>query len=299
MARILPAVVAFLFSLAFSLSAQEAAEKPLSDADAYKAIDDILLRAKQIVRVQAELKTSKTGILKDGKISVAYETVKYEAPDRIWWQNRGETEGKAKGEDCSLVLMADGFFWEIEPQFGADPRKATRRKAKVLAKEGKTVNLAAFLIGSDVQSSKEIRDKFDLTAASENEGTDAASYRFFLKPKEEGPTVELWIRPGEALPWKVKTIEKKKVVTVGAPADAPPKFKMHEEVRELRDVKTNLTGLAPFPTETFLFPYEKGMEVTDEDAAQALSAEAIRKANDELKAKIEAERKDAGGSKAE
>ena len=58
-------------------------------------------------------------------------------------------------------------------------------------------------------------------------------------------------------------------------------------------MQTNLTGLKPFPAETFLFPLEKQMEVMDEDAAQELTAADIEQANKAVKEKLAAERKKA------
>lgn len=275
----IPTFALVLLSLCLHAGEAEPTGRALTVEETDKAVESIFEKARQVTRIETELKTTKTGILKGGAKSIAYETIRYEAPNRVWWQNRGENEGAVADADCSLILMVGGWMWEIEPVLPPDPRRASRRKMKDFGQDGRTVNLAAFLIGSDVQSAKEIRDRFELSAWMENEGGPDASYRLLLVPRSEGQTVELWIKPGDALPWKVRTVERKQVVTVGAAAGAAPRTKLHEEIRELRALKTNLTGLEPFAPETFLFPLAPGMKITDEDANCDLSEEDIRKFN--------------------
>ncbi len=275
------------FSLLRLAPAGEEIGRRLSDAEADAAMDEIFTRARAITRIEAALRTEKTGIKKEGKTTVAHEKIKYEAPDRVWWLSQGESEGEAKWEDCALLLMAGGAIWDIQPRFEGEPRRIERRRSTLVAKEGQSLNLAAFLIGSDIASAKEVRDRFEVAAVLEDEGAAAASYHFTLKPKQEGAVLDLWFRVGQALPWRVKSTERRKLVL---PGGGEGRYKIVEEVRDLVDVRTNLDGLPPFSVETFLVPLEKDCEIVDAENQRALAAEEVAAEMKALRAKIESER---------
>jgi len=276
-----------VFSLVRLMPAGEGISRDLNDAEADKAMDEIFTRAREITRVEARLRTIKTGIKKEGRATVAHERIKYEAPDRVWWLNQGEVEGEAKWEDCALLIMADGAIWDIQPRFADEPRRIERRRSNLMAKEGQSLNLAAFLVGSDIASAKEVRDRFEVTAAIEDEGTANASYCFTLKPKQEGAVLELWFRVGQALPWRVKSTERRKLVM---PGSAEGKYKTVEETRELLEVRTNLDGLPPFPPETFLVPVEKNCEIVDADSQRPIASEELAVEMKALRERLEGSR---------
>ncbi len=282
------ALVVFLFS-ASCLNAGE--EVPLSAEEIDSTLDGILKRAGEITRLYADIETTKTGGV-FAKQSVAFETLWLQAPDRVKLINRGASRKPVPWDECSLLLFDGEHYWELEPRFAEnEPRIATRRPVKqagVNQGAGLAGFLSYFLLGGrDTATVKELREEFEISGFRETDET-GASYHFILKPRQEGEAMELWFRENEILPWKVKTVEKKKIITIGK-SDGGEKFKLVEEVRVLKNLKTNLSGLEPFTSSVFIFPVEKNMTVTDEQTGAPVSPEQLAEELKLLRKKFEAE----------
>lgn len=251
-----------LFCLGFGVvTAAETAGIVLSDEDTDKTLEDIFKRAKDVTRVEALMVTTIKGSKLFKRETKQYEDIRFAMPPRVWKLGREESEKPIPEKDCNLVVYDGTYLWELQPDFGDDmPREASRRK---INKDSKAVSgdagVAVFLLRTDVASTKELREEFESIRCVKSK-TD---YHFTLVGKNKKITIDLWIKIDGVIPWKVQTKQLKKVIKIGK-KDDKPKYKESIETRELRNVKTNLDGLKPFPVDTFVFPYKKGMVVLGE-----------------------------------
>jgi len=299
-----------LASGSFALCAEEAAvpapatlEKTLTPEEADPVLDGILKCAQQIVRVEADLITTKDsqGLLKQRV--VVYEALKLESPNLLWLQNRGESQTPRPAEACSLVLFDGQYLWELEERFEDEPtREATRRSVQTAGAKPAQAGLASVLSyvilgGEDVRSAADLRQRFDVEVCLEREtqaeGKEVTSHHIVLRRKTDKTVIELWIEPGQALPWRVKTVEERRRIGLGASA-AKPQTVIKTELRLLRNIKTNLTGLQPFPAQVFLFPVAPDIQVRDEDhQGTVLTQKQLLQDIDSVRTRILADRQQA------
>lgn len=277
---------AILFFLAIPLlrSAEEVIE--LSPEEVDRILDSIFIRQREIRRIQATILTEKSGGVFQKSRSLGM--IKADGGGRFWFLDRGDPEENLSEEETSLILLDGVYLWELFPKDDPDaPREAERRPWKQAAAEGKNFDLTALFVGHTVRTVQELRDEFEIEGAL---CPEESSYRFVLRRKsssseKEGlpssdsvaegnegkknkesikeKIVTVWIRPEEAIPWKARSESVTTVWTVGAEGKQK---KTKREMTEwtLWDVQTNLSGLPPFPIDTFLFPYVEGMKVINE-----------------------------------
>lgn len=269
-----------------------AAGRELSKEETDAEFDGILERAAKITRIQAEIrKTESGGVFK--KKDVTYQTLKYEAPDRIYLLDRFDSEEKAAFEDCRLTLFDGKAVWELEDWFDKEePRACTRRvvneKPETPApaandKKSGFAKIGVFLGVGEVKSLDELREIFNITAFAEKDnGKDAV--RFDLVEKEGGKKTAIHIEKNAALPYKVESEEKRELVGPGA---AQGETSVVTVVQELLEAKTNLDGLPEFAPETFVFPYGDKMTVKDDATGKPLEPAQIKAELDETKKRIE------------
>ncbi|MBN2712977.1 MAG: hypothetical protein JXR97_11195 [Planctomycetes bacterium] len=267
----------------------------LSNEETDKLLEDIFENAKKITRVQASMFTRTTGgYAKEGSELVQYDEVKFATPAKIWKLSREDSKEELPFKDCSLVIFDGKYLWEMMPKFDDEPREVTRRTVnKDDQKVSGNAGLAVFLLRSDVKSAKELREEFDsIVCVKEGAGEKTVNH-FTLVPKNKAIVMELWFPAGAAVPSKVKTVTQEKLVGPGM-KKGEYKTKTKTEIRELNNVKTNLDGLAPFNTETFILPYEKGMSVIDDESGEPIPAETVKKDLDDMRKEMqkEAEGKD-------
>ncbi|MCC8190075.1 MAG: hypothetical protein LIP77_05470 [Planctomycetes bacterium] len=147
-----------------------------------------------------------------------------------------------------------------------------------------SVFIGLFLMGRDVTSASGLREDFDIRCFDEPiPNRRETTLHFVLTPKRGGETLELWMLPGQVLPWKVRSFERKEIKFPPPKPGEPPRFKVEETTRLLRNVKTNLNGLPPFTAETFMLPYTPDMVVRDEQTNQILSADDVRRELEEVR----------------
>ncbi len=267
-------VLALGFAWAVGLAATESAApgKPLTEEQTDALLDDILARARTITRVQADMILRKQGGVFQTD-QVAYETLKLEAPHYLWLQNRGASEKRLPADQCALLILDGTYAWELErPWEGETTRRAERRKLELKDGGASPTGVAGVLSqvilgGEDVRTAGEMRERFAIVARLQETGgpKGGPTHYFRLKPKEDDKVIELWVRPGRTLPWRVRTEEHTRVAGPAAALPNAPKFRTRSEERLLRNVETNLTGLEPFPVETFLFPLADTIRVEDAD----------------------------------
>ena len=254
----------------------------LSPQDTDRAINDVFNGAMGVVRMEADLVTEKTGGMNKGG-QTTYEFLRLEAPTRMVLQNRGANKGRVALEDTTLIIVDGRNIWEVEARRQAGAERAVSRRAfrpnmQATQAQGLAVFIGLFLMGRDVTSASGLREDFEIACYEEPiPNRREATLHFVLTPKRGGETLELWMMPGQVLPWMVRSFEKKEIKFPPPKPGEPPRFKMEETTRRLQNVKTNLNGLAPFTAETFLLPLARDMVIRDEQTNQRISPEAARR----------------------
>ncbi|MDR1535918.1 MAG: hypothetical protein LBU64_12635, partial [Planctomycetota bacterium] len=238
--------------------------------------------AQSVSRLEAELITRKSGgMIKDSQIS--HEFLRLETPARMLLINRGASRERIPLEQSTLILVDGRNIWEVEARRrGAGQRQVNRRAFRPGVGQDRSQGLAVFiglfLMGRDVTTAAGIRDDFDIICYEEalpaNRGV---TLHFILTPKRGGETLELWMLPGQVLPWRVRSFERKEIKFPPPRPGEPPRFKLEETVREIRDVRTNNNGLPPFTAETFLLPLAGDMVVRDETENRPMDFGEVRR----------------------
>ncbi len=249
--------------------AAEATERELSQAEADRLLDDLFARQQQLRWLQAKVLTSKSGgVFTRGRQSVGQ--LEAAVPARFRFVDQGDPSAPQPVAQSALMLFDGEFYWEMEPDYPGQPRQIERRTLKSAADSGRGVDLVSFFVGKDVASAAELRQDFTINAwGSQDEKGELNHLR--LSPKEGESRIELWFRPGAAVPEKVRMEETVRKVTVGGQAGASS-VKVTE--RQLSEVRTNLDGLPAFPVETFIFPLQPGQVILDE-AGRAIPPAAL------------------------
>ena len=263
------------------LCAAEPAGRELAPQDTDQAINDVFNGAMGVVRMEADLVTRKSGGMVKGN-QTTYEFLRLEAPTRMFLQNRGESQAQIPLEDSTLILVDGRNIWEVEArrQNSAErsvSRRSFRPNLEATQAQGLAVFIGLFLMGRDVTSASGLREDFNIQCFEEPiPNRSETTLHFVLTPKRGGETLELWMLPGQALPWKVRSFEKKEIKFPPPKPGQPPRFKLEETTRLLRNVKTNMNGLPPFTAETFLLPFAPDMIVRDEQTNQRMNPEEVR-----------------------
>lgn len=262
--------------------------KPLSPQQTDQAINAIFNGAAGVVRMEADLITQKSGgMSKDGQRS--YEFLRLEAPTRMVLQNRGASQERLPLEQTTLIIVDGRNIWEVEARReGENQRQVSRRVFRPNMEgnqaQGLAVFIGLFLMGRDVTSASDLRQNFDISCYDEPiPNRQETTLHFVLTPKGGGETIELWMLPSQVLPWKVRSFEKKEIKFPPPKPGEPPRFKMEETTRVLRNVKTNLSGLPPFKAETFLVPLARDMVIRDEQTNQRMSPDEVQRELQEVR----------------
>lgn len=263
--------------------------RQLSPAETDQAIDAVFRAAAGVVRMETDLITQKTGGMVKGS-QTAYEFLRMEAPSRMWLQNRGTSERPLPLEQCTLILVDGRNIWEVEAgASGGRERAVSRRQFRpdvgAVRGQGLAVFIGLFLVGKDVASAAGLREDFDIACIDEPiPNRQDRTLHFTLTPRRGGETIELWMQPGQVLPWKVRSFERKVIKFPPPKPGEPPRYKLEEATRVLRNVKTNLSGLPPFNDRTFILPLAPDMRIRDEQTNQPMSPEEVRRELEEVRA---------------
>lgn len=265
------------------VAAGEAIGRELSPQETDRAINAVFNGAQGVVRMEADLLTQKSGgMMRSGQNQVIHEFLRLEAPTRMVLQNRGASEARLPVEQTTLIIVDGRNIWEVEAKRqGARERAVSRRSFRpnleATQAQGLAVFIGLFLMGKDVTSATGLREDFDIRCFDEPiPNRRETTLHFVLTPRRGGETLELWVLPGQTLPWKVRNFERKEIKFPPPKPGEQPRFRLEETTRVLRNVKTNLTGLPPFTAETFLLPLASDMVFRDEQTNQQLSIEQVR-----------------------
>jgi hypothetical protein len=282
------APAAALLFLAPLLAAGEPVGRQLSPQEADAAINNVFNAAQGVSRMEANLVTRKSGGMIKGS-QTSYEFLRLQTPTRMLLVNQGSSRGRVPLEESTLIIVDGRNIWEVEARRdGARQRQVSRQVFRPDIGSGQAQGLAVFiglfLMGRDVASAHGLREDFDILCVEEPlPGRKDASLHFTLTPKRGGETLELWMIPGQALPWRVRSFERKEIKFPPPRPGEPPRFKLEETVREIRGVRTNLNGLPPFSAETFLLPLAADMIIRDERSNRIMEADEVRRELDEVR----------------
>ena len=286
MKRTLFMALVLAFVAGTAVAGQQPEGRRLNPQQTDQAINAIFNGAMGVVRMEADLITQKKGgMSKDGQIS--YEFLQLEAPTRMVLQNRGESEERIPLEDQTLIIVDGRNIWEVEAQRDNQrqvSRRAFRPDLQTTQAQGLAVFIGLFLMGRDVTSASGLREDFDIACFEEQiPRREETTLHFVLTPKRGGETLELWMLPGQVLPWKVRSFERKEIKFPPPKPGQPPRFKMEETTRVLRNVKTNLNGLPAFTADTFTLPFSRDMIVRDEQTNQPMRPEEVQRELQEVR----------------
>lgn len=287
------AVIIFVLAESVSFAGQS---RELSPQDTDRAIDNVFNGAMGVVRMEADLITEKEGGMRRGS-QTSYEFLRLEAPTRMILVNRGESQGRVPLENSTLIIVDGRNIWEVEAgRQNSRERQVSRRSFRpnlqTTQAQGLAVFIGLFLMGRDVTSASGLREDFNIRCFEEPlPNSRNSTLHFVLTPKRGGESLELWMLPGEVLPWKVSSSERKEIKFPPPKPGEPPKFKLERTVRVLRNVKTNLSGLPPFTAETFLLPLTPDMVIRDEQTNQRMGPDAVRQELDMVRSEYEATRR--------
>ncbi len=270
----------------WAAAGQQPQGRRLDPGETDQAINTIFNGAAGVVRMEADLITQKKGGMnRDGQIS--HEFLRLETPARMVLQNRGESQERVPLENQTLIIVDGRNIWEVEAARN-NRRQVSRRSFRPRLEESHAQGLAMFiglfLMGRDVTSAGGLREDFDIVCFEEPiPRRTETTLHFVLTPKRGGETLELWTLPDQALPWKVRSFEKKEIKFPPPKPGEPPRFRMEETTRILRNVKTNLNGLPPFTADTFTLPFAGDMAVRDEQTNKAMRPEDVRRELQEVR----------------
>ncbi|MCD8141125.1 MAG: hypothetical protein LUE17_15380 [Planctomycetaceae bacterium] len=274
------AIILALALAAVPATAGEPTGRQLSPQETDQAIDGVFSGAMGVVRMEADIITQKTGGMQRGS-QTTYEFLRLAAPTRMLLVNRGTSRDPVALEDSDIIIVDGRNIWEVEGRRGGDSRSVSRRAFRPnlqgVQAQGLAVFIGLFLMGRDVTSATGLREDFDIVAYDEPiPNRRETTLHFVLTPKRGGETLELWMLPGQVLPWKVRSFERKEIKFPPPKPGESPRFRVEETTRVLRNVKTNLSGLPPFTAETFLLPLAGDMVIRDEQTNERMSLEAVQ-----------------------
>jgi hypothetical protein len=269
-------MVSFLLLAGSPARGGETPGRQLSPADTDRAINAIFAGAQGIFRMEADIETQKSGGMLKGQ-PLNYEFLRLEAPDRMWLENRGNSRSPLPLENCNLVIVDGRNLWEVEPRQANNAARLVNRRRFSPQLEGmQTQGMAAFiglfLLGRDAVSASGLRGDYDIKCWEEAlPGGGQATLHFVLQPLRGGENLELWVLPGQPLPWKVRSFQR---LIIKFPPPRPgeaPRYRMEETIRVIRNVRTNQNGLPPFTANSFLLPLARDMQVRDEQDNRVLT----------------------------
>lgn len=255
--------------------------RELSAQETDAAINNVFNGAAGVTRLECDLITQKTGGMVKGS-QISYEFLRLETPSRMVLLNRGASQERIPLEQMNIILVDGRNIWEVEPrQQRTGQRSVSRRQFRpsvpASQSQGLAVFIGLFLMGREVASATGLREEFNIVCYDEPiPNRPETTLHFTLTPRRGGETLELWILPGHALPWKVRSFERKEIKFPPPKPGEPPRYKLEDTTRVLRNVRTNLNGLQPFTAETFLLPLAADMNVRDEQTNQVMSAQAVQ-----------------------
>ncbi|MDR0363235.1 MAG: hypothetical protein LBJ46_11220 [Planctomycetota bacterium] len=285
-------VLTSVFVAAWGVAIAGAPPRQLSPTETDQAINAVFAGAQGVVRMEADIITQKTGGMTRAP-QITYEFLRIEAPARMWLQNRGTSEAPLPIEQSNLILVDGRNIWEVEAGSGQSRERAVSRRAFTPnfgsgQARGLAVFIGLFLMGKEVTSAGQLRQDFDIACVDEPIPNRAErTHHFTLTPRAGGETIELWVLPGQTLPWKVRSFERK---VIGFPPPKPgeqPRFRLEESVRVLRNVRTNMNGLQPFNANAFLLPLAQDMRIRDEQTNQRWSLDDARRELNEVVAEYQ------------
>ncbi|MDR1745211.1 MAG: hypothetical protein LBS30_05605 [Planctomycetota bacterium] len=291
-------VIAATMILALSVlpaACGEAQGRQLSPQQTDQAIDGVFSGAMGVVRMEADLITQKTGGMQK-QPQTTYEFLRLEAPTRMVLLNRGPSQDPVPLEESNIIIVDGRNIWEVEAAQGGGGRSVSRRAFRPnmqgVQAQGLAVFIGLFLMGRDVTSASGLREDFDIACYDEPiPNRRETTLHFVLTPKRGGETLELWMLPGQVLPWKVRSFERKEIKFPPPKPGEAPRFRVEETTRVLRNVKTNLSGLPSFTADTFMLPLARDMVVRDEQTNQPMPPDAVRQELQEVRREYEGSRR--------
>ncbi len=244
--------------------------RALPPEDTDRAINPIFASALRIERIQANLLTltydTDAPEAPPRAVKTTRGALRLSAPSRMWIEDWGEENGqprqrRPRDAQCSYMIVDGEWFYDIEGAGAGAPRAQPRGSRQRLADYmagGDATNVAAVLgmflgLEKPVTNAAELRADFHLDGVhGVHEGVAQNHFRLVPKRQDTFYVIDLWHRPGEALPWRVKIAERKVVFNPAAPTQDT--FKYAHTERRLTEVRTNLDGLKPFGRGDFALP---------------------------------------------
>ncbi len=232
--------------------------QPLNDEQIDQTFDQIFAQQQKITRMQAKVVTIKkggSGPFKRDSSTVGYAYAKM--PNCLLFIDRGEVSANLPENQSSIILIDGTYLWDLKP---GDDEGAMEAERMLMKNAGdRDINIAALLIGADVATGKQLREFYLLSGELEDYGAEGKSYHFGLKTipgkekKNVTEDVEVWIRVGGVIPWKIKTIRLTKVIDVLGTGGATTKSS--ESTKIISELQTNLSNppLQEYPAERFYF----------------------------------------------
>ena len=243
----------------------------MNDQQTNAALDQIFAGQKRLTHLQAKVVSRKEGGVFAGKSVETWGMAYAQMPDLLLFVDRGEVSRGLPENQANYVLIDGTYLWDMKNTGEPGAYEAERIDLKNAG--DRDLNIASLLIGAEVNNSQELRNYYTVSGVYEDLGTLGKSYHFRFRTipgkarGQKDEESELWIRPGEIIPWKLKVVSHTKKADVFS-GETTVKTSVSE--KDFSEVRTNLSQppLAPFPVvQTFyigmLLKKYAGTKVTD------------------------------------
>lgn len=267
----------WLATVAAAADVQPLRSVAMNEQQTDAALNDIFAKQKQLTRLKAKVVSRKTGGVFAGKAVESWGVAYAQMPDLLLFIDRGEVSKNLPENQANYVLIDGTYLWDMKNSDETGTYEAERIDMKNAG--DRALNIASLLIGAEVNNSQELREYYQVSATFEDLGALGKSYHFKFKTipgkgrNNKDEESELWIRPGEIIPWKLKVNSQTKKTDVFT---GETTVKTSSSEKEFTEVQTNLSqpALAPFPVvQTFyigmLLKKHAGTKVTDKGEPMA------------------------------
>ena len=272
----MPKFLALFLGLMLTVSALAADPQPLrsvpmNDQQVDAALNQIFAGQKKLTHLQAKVTSRKEGGVFAGKSVETWGMAYAQMPDLLLFIDRGEVAKNLPENQANYVLIDGSYLWDVKNSGEPGAYEAERIDLKNAG--DRDLNIASLLIGAEVNNSAELRGYYTVSGVFEDLGNLGKSYHFRFKTipgkakNNKDEESELWVRPGEIIPWKLKVTSQTKKADVFS-GETTVKTSVSE--KDFSDVRTNLSQppLPPFQVvQTFyvgmLLKKYAGTKVTD------------------------------------
>lgn len=233
--------------------------KAMSAQEVDAAFDRIFARQQKLTRLEAKIVTEKKGGGIFKRSVKTWGQAYAQMPSYLKFVDRGEVKKNLPVSKAATILIDGTYLWDIKP--GDTDGSFDAERMSVRSTGDRDINIAALLIGANVASGKELRRHYLLTGSLEKYADNTQSYHFTLKTipgrekRKVKENVDVWIRPGEVVPWKITSVRLSPKGANPFSQKAATGFKRTESTKYISELKTNLSAspLPPFAPSTFWF----------------------------------------------